>query len=76
MVYSVKERVEMIKLFFRNNDSARTTATLFNERHPGKTVSAAYVVQLVDKFDATGSINTTCSISLFPTSVHFTLTAL
>lgn len=56
MVYSVEERVEMIKLFFRNNDSARTTAALFNERHPQKNVSAAYVVQLVAKFDATGSV--------------------
>lgn len=56
MVYSVEERVEMIKLFFRNNDSARVTADLFNERHPGNNVSAAYVVQLVAKFDATGSV--------------------
>lgn len=43
-------------LFIRNNDSARVTATLFNERHSEKKFSAAYVLQLVFKFDATGSV--------------------
>lgn len=33
---SVEERVEIINYFFLNNDSARVTADLFNERHPGK----------------------------------------
>lgn len=56
MVYSVEERVEIIKLFFKNKDCARVTAALFNERHPEHNVSAVYVLQLVAKFNATGSV--------------------
>lgn len=56
MVYSIEERVEIITLFFKNNDSARVTAALFNERHPAKNVTAAYVLHLVAKFNATGSV--------------------
>lgn len=43
------------KLFSKNNDSVRVTAALFNQRHPEKNVSAAYIMPLV-KFDATCSL--------------------
>lgn len=33
MVYYVEDRIEIIKLYFRYNDSARDTAVSFNERH-------------------------------------------
>jgi len=36
--------------------SARRTAAIFNERYPDKHISRTYVVQLVTKFKATGSV--------------------
>lgn len=56
MVYSIAERVEMVKLYFQNNSCARVTARLFNNAHPDKSVSDVYVGKLLQKFSATGSV--------------------
>lgn len=56
MVYSKNERVEIISLYFKNNDCARMTARIFNQRHPNKHTSDVYVASLVQKFRETGSV--------------------
>ena len=56
MVYSIEERVEIVALWYRNHDCARTTARIFNANHPERNVSHQYVKQLMDKFVATGSL--------------------
>lgn len=56
MVYTIAERVELVSIYFRNNDCARQTARQFNERHHDKNVSHTYVRQLMDKFMETGTV--------------------
>ncbi|CAG9768566.1 unnamed protein product [Ceutorhynchus assimilis] len=56
MVYSIAERVEIIELYFINNQCARVTVTLFNERHAERNVHHGYVLELVAKFRQTGSV--------------------
>lgn len=56
MIYSIPERVEIVKLYFQNNSCARLTARLFNESHPDKNVSDVYVGKVVQKFVDTGSV--------------------
>jgi len=56
MVYSIEERVEIIELYFINNQCARVTATLFNDRHPDRHVHHGYILELVAKFRQTGSV--------------------
>lgn len=56
MVYSVEERVEIITLFFKNDDCAHRTANLFNERHPNRNINRKYILELVAKFRETGSV--------------------
>lgn len=56
MIYSLEERVEMVLIYGANNESARRTATAFNERHPDRNVSHVYVMKLLTKFRATGSV--------------------
>lgn len=53
---SDKGKIELIKLFFRHNDSAQVTAGLFNELHPETNVSAADVLHLVANFNVTGYV--------------------
>lgn len=56
MSYTIGERVEIVSIYFKNNDCARGTARLFNELHPGKNVSHTYVGKLLGKFRETGSV--------------------
>lgn len=56
MVYTLEERKEMLKIYFQNNDCARATARIFNERHPDKNVYHSFIIQLVHKFEVTGSV--------------------
>lgn len=56
MVYSIAERVEIISLFFANNQCANRTAEFFNQRHLDKHVNRKYVLELVSKFQETGSV--------------------
>lgn len=56
MVYSIAERVEMITLFFKNDECGNRAACLFNQEHPDKHVSRKYVLDLVSKFRETGSL--------------------
>lgn len=57
MVYTLAERTELIILYGNCNECARQTATAFNHRHPGRNVNHKYVLELVQKFLATGSVN-------------------
>lgn len=56
MVYTTAERIEIVRLYFRNNDCARATARVFNEMHPDKFVGHQYVLKLMQKFMETGSV--------------------
>lgn len=56
MVYSTAERVEIIEIFFGNNQCANRTAEIFNERHENSNVHRKYVLELVAKFRETGSV--------------------
>lgn len=56
MVYSIPERVEIIALFFKNNECGNRVAELFNQRHPDKHASGKIVRELVAKFRETGSV--------------------
>lgn len=56
MVYSIPERIEIVKLYFQNNSCARLTARLFNNNHPNKNVNHSYVTKIVQKFSDTGSV--------------------
>lgn len=57
MVYSIAERVEIIELFFKNNECGNRVADLFNQRHPEKHLSGKIVRELVAKFRETGSVH-------------------
>lgn len=57
MVYTVQERVEMVTLYYENQKCARAAARIFNNNHPGRNVQHKYVLQLINKFVATGSVN-------------------
>lgn len=56
MVYTLAERIEIIYIYGSENRCARRTAAVFNARHPAKHASHQYVLDLVRKFDATGSV--------------------
>lgn len=56
MVYSTQERVEIIELFYKNNECALRAAQLFTERHANKPVHRKIVLELVRKFRETGSV--------------------
>lgn len=56
MVYSLAERVEIVELYFKNNDCGNQVAQIFNERHPDKHLSGKIVRELVAKFRETGSV--------------------
>ena len=43
-------------MYYRNNDCARAAARIFNAQFPDKNVQAKYVIELVRKFDETGSV--------------------
>lgn len=56
MVYSTAERVEIIFIYGAEHSCARASARVFNERHPDKNVDARYILDLVQKFQDTGSV--------------------
>lgn len=56
MVFTIQERVEIVKLFYRNQECARATARLFTEIHPDKPIRHKYVLDIVQKFSETGSV--------------------
>lgn len=49
MLYSIRQRVEVITLFFRSNDSIKTGANAFNELHRNRHVSYTYIGEIVTK---------------------------
>lgn len=55
-MYTIDERVEMVSLYFKNNDCARAASRLFNELHRNKNVSHTYICKLMQKFRETGSV--------------------
>lgn len=56
MVYSLQERIEIIFIYGEEQRCARRTARVFNERHPDKNLGHQYVLDLVNKFQETGSV--------------------
>lgn len=46
MVYSLKEREEPAKVYYRYNDYARAAARIFIARFPDKNIQAKYVMDL------------------------------
>ena len=56
MVYSLAEKVEIIELYFKNNECGNRVAQIFNERHPDKHLYGKIVRELVAKFRETGSV--------------------
>ena len=56
MVYTLAERIEIIFLYGAEDRCARRTARVFNERHQNKNVGHKYVMELVRKFEETGSV--------------------
>lgn len=56
MVYTLQERIEIVGLYCRNNNSARAAARIFNTTHPGKNATHKYVMELMQKFMETGSV--------------------
>lgn len=57
MVYSKEERIEIVAIYYRNNDCAKAAARVFNQNHPDNNVSHQYVQHLIEKFRTTGSVN-------------------
>lgn len=56
MVYTLQERTKIIFIFGSQNQSATSTARVFNEQYPNRNISRQYVEQLVSKFRETGSV--------------------
>lgn len=56
MVYTIPERVELVRLFFQNDESYEAAAALFNMAHPDSNVRRNYVRDLILKFNETGSV--------------------
>ncbi|KAJ8922531.1 hypothetical protein NQ315_007561 [Exocentrus adspersus] len=56
MVYSTAQRVEVIQLYYKNNECGNRVAELFNQRHPDGHMSGKIVRELVAKFCETGSV--------------------
>lgn len=56
MVYTLQERIQIVELFFLNNQNALRTAELFNERGENRNVQRKYVLELIAKFRETGSV--------------------
>ena len=56
MVYSLAEKVEIIELYFKNNECGNRVAQIFNERYPDKHLYGKIVRELVAKFRETGSV--------------------
>jgi len=57
MIYSIQERVEIVKLYYQNGSIARATARLFNALHQDKNINDKYVAKLIRKFEETGSVS-------------------
>lgn len=57
MVYTLGEKVEIVLIYGAENQCARRTAATFNERHPEKSTSHRYVLDLIAKFTETGSVS-------------------
>lgn len=55
MVYTIAERLRVVSLYYGNNESANSDATLFNERHEIN-ASRKYVTHLTEKFKETDSV--------------------
>lgn len=56
MRYTIAERIEIVRFYFKNNDCARAAARAFNEIHPDKFIRHKYVIKLIQKFMETGSV--------------------
>ena len=48
MVYTLEERTEIVILYGIANKNYSQAATLFNENHPNRNVSVAYVRTLIE----------------------------
>ncbi|KAF5299243.1 hypothetical protein FQA39_LY02416 [Lamprigera yunnana] len=55
MVYSIAETVKVIYIYGAKQ-CAGVTARVFNQRHPNKHMEHKYVYEVVQKFEATGSV--------------------
>lgn len=56
MVYTVQERVELVSLYYQNQNCARAAARIFNQNHLECNVRHKYVIELISKFVETGSV--------------------
>lgn len=55
--YTNFNKIELIKIYYRNNDNASEAARIFNENNPdGPQPSYKTVQRFVDKFNLTGSV--------------------
>lgn len=55
-MYSLAEKVEIVFIYGSVNRCARRTAAVFNERHPDRSTSHRFVLDLIQKFTETGSV--------------------
>ncbi|XP_050295593.1 uncharacterized protein LOC126735594 isoform X2 [Anthonomus grandis grandis] len=56
MVYTLRQRIEMIFIYGEQGRCARRTAEVFNNRNPNCNVSHRYILDVVAKFNETGSV--------------------
>lgn len=52
----MNERIEIVNLYYKNNNSARAAATIFNETHPDRYATHKNVIETKQKFAKTGSV--------------------
>lgn len=56
MVYLITGRAAIIALFYGNNQCTNRTAEVFNQQHLNNHVNRKYILQLVAKFQKTGTV--------------------
>lgn len=72
MVYTLTKRTEIIFLYEAEEWRARRTTRVFNEWHQNKNVGYEYVMELVRKFEETGSAcNKKTMVKVLDTACQF-----
>lgn len=56
MVYSIRERAEIIEPYFINNQCTWATSTLFSEKYADSYKHYGYILDLVAKFPPNGPV--------------------